>query len=201
MPKWFVEVVKNPSGKYHANMMIDGRVVEGLLKDVDYNTLRSDIRAKTGLEILPKSHMWFGTYMGTECAYLDYTRDRLEHRVSIGEVVNGRNSWRPDFDGMADFVGKQVVIGPHYWKAGGFEDIAFDVGTVVRHVPATIGELCEWSGSFCVQKTDRFYLDGRHEALDDVNEFSDQLQVYSAKAQDSALRMLEARFSFQPSLK
>lgn len=198
MRKWFVEIVKdnfNGGGKYHANMMIDGKAVEGLVRDVDYNTLRADIKAKTGIEILKRKDMVFWWHNGDEFAILDYTRNREDSRVSCQEAkYAGQNCWRPDFEGDSSCVGKQVVIGPFDWGADGFDGMFVDVGTVMKHCPKIVSESCGWAGSFTVQKTERLYLDGRSVELDDTNDFMDTLALYSGNAREVAeARLLALR--------
>lgn len=187
MSKWFVEVVKNNfNGKYHANMMVDGKVVGVLARDMDYNTLREDIRVKTGIELPKKKDMQFWTYDGKSYAILDFTRDRDDHRVTQYEVMYGRPGWRPDFDVSSEWVGKQVVLGPVRWDAEGFEGIYVDIGTVEKYNPAVVGERCGRAGSFSVHRTDRLYLSGLWVALDKMDDYRLDLPLYSSGAMDIA---------------
>lgn len=186
MSKWFVEVVKDVNGKYHANMMVDGKVVEGLVRDVDYNTLREDIQEKTGKEILKKKDMQFWPYGRNEYAVLDFTRERKDCRVSRYEVQYGCPGWSPDFEGGSEWVGKQVVLGPIPWDAEGFNGIYVDIGTVEKHNPAIVGEMCGRAGSFTVHRTDRLYLSGLWVALDKVDDYRLDLPLYPSGAMDIA---------------
>lgn len=53
MNKWTCTVIQNiGSGKYHANMLINNKIVDGIPFDVDYKTLTEAIKRITGISIL-----------------------------------------------------------------------------------------------------------------------------------------------------
>lgn len=167
-------------------MMVDGKVVGVLARDVDYNTLREDIRAKTGIELPKKKDMQFWTYDEKSYAILDFTRDRDDHRVTQYEVMYGRPGWRPDFEGDSEWIGKQVVMGPVRGDVEGFKGIYMDVGAVEKYNPAVVGEMCGRAGSFTVHRTDRLYLSGLWVALDKTDDYGLELPLYSSGAMDIA---------------
>ena len=94
MAKFTCRVIKDTNGKYHADLCIAGRMVEGLPSNVDYNTLREAIRINTGIEILKRSQMIFERYNGKYYAMIDATQTRNDCRVTIQEILDG---WKPDF--------------------------------------------------------------------------------------------------------
>lgn len=98
MCKWFIEVVQDLDGSYYANMIINGKPVRNLKENVDYNTLREDIRSKTGIEILKRNKMKFQQSGRKKYAYIDATQERSDCRVTLDEV---RNGWEPKFDSVS----------------------------------------------------------------------------------------------------
>ena len=97
MSKFFIEVVQDLDGTYYANMIVGGRPVVGLPRNVDYNTLREEIRRLTGVEILKHKDMRFQQAGRKKYAYIDATQYRGEGkdcRVTLDEM---RAGWRPDF--------------------------------------------------------------------------------------------------------
>jgi len=98
MSKFFIEVVQDFDGTYYANMVVSGSPVRGLKEHVDYNTLREDIKVKTGIEILKKKDMFFQQCGRKKYAYIDATQYRGEGkdcRVTLDEM---RSGWKPDFN-------------------------------------------------------------------------------------------------------
>lgn len=97
MGKFFIEVVQDLDGTYYANMVMDGKPVQGLKEHVDYTALREDIRLKTGVVILLKKDMKFQQSGHKKYAYIDNTQVRADCRVTLDEM---RNGWKPDFDSV-----------------------------------------------------------------------------------------------------
>lgn len=190
MKKWYVEVVKDTNGKYHANMMIDGKVVDGLLTDVDYKMLREDIKNKTGIEILKHDDMWWFRFECKDYAYIDATQSRLDCRVHLAEVCAFPRAWRPAFDGNVERIGKQVVLGP-YTYVDDFKDIYVDIGTVVEHKPGIIGEMCACAGNDIVHLTERLFIDGRRESIDNTNVYYEQETLYDGNAHETGEALLD----------
>ena len=95
MGKFFLEVVQDFDGSYYANMVINGNPVQDLKEYVDYNTLRKDIRDKTGIEILKRKDMVFQQWGRKKYAYIDNTQYREDCRVTLDEM---RHGFKPDFN-------------------------------------------------------------------------------------------------------
>ena len=108
MSKWFLEIVQNYDGTYYANMTINGAIVRNLPESVDYDTLKREIRQRTGIEILKRKDLNFQQRGGKKYAYIDATQYREDCRVSLHEMDHG---WKPDFSGSRDFrEGDRVQI-------------------------------------------------------------------------------------------
>lgn len=97
--KWCLTVIKDAYGKYYAHMQIGGIAVKDLPEHVDYKTLATAIREKTGIEILKQKEMLWERLSDTEkIATLDATQYRGEGtdcRVSLAERIAG---WKPNFE-------------------------------------------------------------------------------------------------------
>lgn len=199
MSKWFVEVVKDDfTGMYHANMMVDGRVVKGLSRDMEFDALRKGIFEKTGVEIPEESDLTFwkppfglyDVYVGYLYSLLDGTRERVDCRVSLAEFQNEEHGWYPDFDGSPDLVGKEVVMGPYLWNVDGFDGIHFEIGMVVEHLPRIDADLCARDGLVAVHFTERLFLDGHSVKLDKNRLYHEGANTLDSGAREVALEKL-----------
>ena len=94
MKKWTCTVIQNTgSGKYHANMLINNKIVDGIPFDVDYKTLMEAIKCITGISILKRKEMIFERLSDFEkIATIDATQCRNDCRVTVEERING---WNP----------------------------------------------------------------------------------------------------------
>lgn len=108
--RWFLEIVQSANGKYHANMILGGNQLSGLPRDVDYNTLRAAIRARTGVAILEHKDMKFQQKHGKKYAYIDATQPRDDCRVTLEEMEKG---WQPLFDTSSLSITK-IIGGKEY---------------------------------------------------------------------------------------
>lgn len=97
MKKWTCEVVQDFDGSYYANMYVNGKRVD-LPEYVDYTTLRSAIREKTGIEILLRKDMIFEKEGRKKYALLDATQERADVRVTFAERHGiGCMKWHPNW--------------------------------------------------------------------------------------------------------
>lgn len=94
MARWICEIIKDFDGSYCANMQVEGRIVENLPENVNYNTLKDAIRKQTGVEILKCKDMIFNKLGRKYYALLDTTRQRMDCRVTLEEIING---YKPNF--------------------------------------------------------------------------------------------------------
>lgn len=94
MNKWTCTVIQNTgSGKYHANMLINNKIVDGIPFDVDYKTLMEAIKRITGISILKRKEMIFERLSDFEkIATIDATQTRNDCRVTVEERISG---WMP----------------------------------------------------------------------------------------------------------
>ena len=94
MKKWTCTVIQNTdSGKYHADMLINNKNVDGIPFDVDYKTLTEVIKRVTGISILKRKEMIFERLSDFErIATIDATQPRNDCRVTVTERING---WNP----------------------------------------------------------------------------------------------------------
>ena len=94
MNKWTCTIIQNTdSGKYHADMLIDNKNVDGIPFDVDYKTLTEAIKRVTGISILKRKEMIFERLSDFEkIATLDNTQCRNDCRVTVEERIRG---WMP----------------------------------------------------------------------------------------------------------
>lgn len=98
MKKWTCEVVQDFDGRYYANMYVNGKYVNNLPEYVDYTTLRSAIREKTGIEILLRKDMIFERNGRKKYALLDATQERVDVRVTFREREGiGCKKWCPNW--------------------------------------------------------------------------------------------------------
>lgn len=91
MRKWIYTVIQNAnSGKYHADMLINNKSVDGIPFDVDYKTLTDAIKRVTGISILKRKEMIFERLSDFErMATLDNIQCRNDCRVTIEERISG----------------------------------------------------------------------------------------------------------------
>ena len=96
MRKWFLEIVQDFDGRYYCNLTIDGELVKGLPKYVDYKTLAFAIRKETGICIVQRKSLIFRRYGRKRYAYIDATQ-ALDRGciVTLDEVRKGH---KPNFD-------------------------------------------------------------------------------------------------------
>lgn len=94
MNKWTCTVIQNTGiGKYHANMLINNKIVDGIPFDVDYKTLMEAIKRITGISILKRKEMIFERLSDFEkIATIDATQTRNDCRVTVEERISG---WMP----------------------------------------------------------------------------------------------------------
>ena len=94
MKKWTCTVIQNTdSGKYHADVLINNKSVDGIPFDVDYKTLTEAIKRVTGISILKRKEMIFERLSDFEkIATIDATQPRNDCRVTVTERING---WNP----------------------------------------------------------------------------------------------------------
>ena len=94
MRKWICTVIQNAdSGKYHADVLINNKSVDGIPFDVDYKTLMGAIKRITGISILKRKEMIFERLSDFEkIATIDATQMRNDCRVTVTERING---WNP----------------------------------------------------------------------------------------------------------
>ena len=94
MNKWTCTIIQNTdSGKYHADMLINNKNVDGIPFDVDYKTLTEAIKRITGISILKRKEMIFERLSDFEkIATLDNTQFRNDCRVTVEERISG---WMP----------------------------------------------------------------------------------------------------------
>ena len=94
MRKWICTVIQNAdSGKYHADVLINNKSVDGIPFDVDYKTLTEAIKRVTGISILKRKEMIFERLSDFErIATIDATQPRNDCRVTVEERING---WNP----------------------------------------------------------------------------------------------------------
>lgn len=92
--KWICTIIYNKTiGKYRAIMEVNGRSIDNLPVDVDYNTLKNEIKRITGKEILKRKDMIFERLSNYELiATIDAASCRKDCRVTIAERKNG---WKP----------------------------------------------------------------------------------------------------------
>lgn len=101
--KTFIEVVRDFDGSYYANMLQDGKRVEGLPENVDYKTLREGIKQIAHFEILPCNQMLFSQFGRKSYAYIDATQERKDCRVTMREINAG---YKSSFDnGYGNYYG------------------------------------------------------------------------------------------------
>ena len=91
MKSWYCELVRDFDGTYYANLTIDGAHVDGLPENVNYKTLKEAIRQRTGIQMIPVSHMYFCKLGRKQYAIIDVTRTRPDCRVPASE----NRDWRP----------------------------------------------------------------------------------------------------------
>lgn len=91
---WVCTVIQNiETGKYRVDMEVAGRRVDGLPIDVDYNTLKSEIKRITNKSILDRKDMIFERLSDFEkIATIDAASVRRDCRVTLKERING---WKP----------------------------------------------------------------------------------------------------------
>lgn len=94
--RWCCTIIYDESTRtYRANMLIEGKYVEGLEEGLTYLALRKRIRALTGIEILKRTSMKFERLSDFEkYATIDATQTRHDGRVTAAERLRG---WKPDF--------------------------------------------------------------------------------------------------------
>ena len=94
MRKWICTIIQNTdSGKYHADMLINNKIVDGIPFDVGYKTLTEAIKRITGISILKRKEMIFERLSDFEkIATIDATQPRNDCRVTVTERING---WTP----------------------------------------------------------------------------------------------------------
>ena len=94
MNKWTCTIIQNTgSGKYHADMLINNKNVDGIPFDVDYKTLTEAIKRITGISILKRKEMIFERLSEFEkIEKLDNTQCRNACRVTVEERIRG---WMP----------------------------------------------------------------------------------------------------------
>lgn len=91
MNKWTCTIIQNTdSGKYHADMLINNKSIDGIPFDVDYKTLMGAIKRITGISILKRKEMIFERLSDFEkIATIDATQLRNDCRVTVTERING----------------------------------------------------------------------------------------------------------------
>lgn len=92
MKSWYCELIRDFDGTYYANLVIDGRLVLGLPAYVNYKTLHSAIKERTGIQLPPVSQMHFCKLGRKQEAIIDGTRTRPDCRVPAREIKD----WRPE---------------------------------------------------------------------------------------------------------
>lgn len=91
MKSWYCGIIRDFDGTYYANLVIDGQYIFGLPEYVNYRTLHSTIKQRTGIELPPVSHMYFCKSGRKQEAIIDGTRTRPDCRVPATEI----REWRP----------------------------------------------------------------------------------------------------------
>lgn len=96
MRKWFLEIVQDFGGRYYGNMTIEGKAMKELPEYVDYKTLSSAIREKTGIYIPRRKDLIFQQSGRKKYAYIDATQPlKRGCIVTLDEIRAGH---KPNFE-------------------------------------------------------------------------------------------------------
>lgn len=107
--KIFVEIVRNTDNKYYANVILNNEKLEGLSKNIDYNTLKKEIQEKTGFEILPlKALRFVKKYNDKEYTYFCNFTNNKEEMLKYVEHFNNTNKLKRDLDTIKNIIEQDI---------------------------------------------------------------------------------------------
>ena len=187
--KWFIEIVQDFNGTYYANMIKDGKRVEGLPEYVDYSTLRKAIEMKTGIQILKRKDLILQQSGVKKFAYIDNTRERSDCRVTLGEI---RRGYRPDFNKNKEDMAsenKTVYIPPKESHVLDFDELCILSGTIIGIDPAMSTESFSSAGNVKIHITGVHYLDGSEENVDQTLEYYEHPSLYTTSLEEAKNQM------------